>query len=268
MGVERPAPRRNKISQGDISLKAIETRFRGYRMRSRLEARWATVFEYLGLDWQYEMEGFTNSQGQHWLPDFRLNLVGGEVLWVEIKPPGGNTPELEDKLYNFSRDWAEEGSDQNFWLIASEVPDPTEVEADRVSYFYDNGWWGSGGDHPHYFCVCDMCGAVGVQFDGRSARIKCGCRSCEIVAGAVDINTGDYEYDYVYKPISYRPYRVGDHHPDKVYTGDHPKVLAAYEAGRSARFEFADRGNRRRSCGSFDKMYRSRFHPSWGGTEF
>src|SRR2546426_10542719 len=38
--------------------KAIETKFRGYRFRSRLEARWAVLLESLGIEWLYEPEGF------------------------------------------------------------------------------------------------------------------------------------------------------------------------------------------------------------------
>jgi hypothetical protein len=38
--------------------KAIETLYRGYRFRSRLEARWAVFFDVAGIGWQYEPEGF------------------------------------------------------------------------------------------------------------------------------------------------------------------------------------------------------------------
>ena len=40
------------------TIKAIETRYAGYRFRSRLEARWAVFFDTLGLKWQYEPEGY------------------------------------------------------------------------------------------------------------------------------------------------------------------------------------------------------------------
>lgn len=41
-----------------MNIKAIETVYRGYRFRSRLEARWAVFFDALGLEWEYEPEGF------------------------------------------------------------------------------------------------------------------------------------------------------------------------------------------------------------------
>ena len=39
-------------------IKAIETFYKGYHFRSRLEARWAVFFETLGIPWKYEVEGF------------------------------------------------------------------------------------------------------------------------------------------------------------------------------------------------------------------
>lgn len=68
-----------------MSIKAIETRYKGYRFRSRLEARWAVFFDALGLKWEYEPEGFVFSDGTTYLPDFRVHGERGSV-WVEIKP--------------------------------------------------------------------------------------------------------------------------------------------------------------------------------------
>lgn len=39
-------------------IKAIETSYKGYRFRSRLEARWAVFFDALGIEWEYEKEGY------------------------------------------------------------------------------------------------------------------------------------------------------------------------------------------------------------------
>ena len=36
-------------------LKAIETEYKGYRFRSRLEARWAVFFDACGVKWEYEL---------------------------------------------------------------------------------------------------------------------------------------------------------------------------------------------------------------------
>lgn len=53
-------------------LKAIETEYKGYRFRSRLEARWAVFFDSLGIRWEYEPEGIVLSDGTKYLPDFYL----------------------------------------------------------------------------------------------------------------------------------------------------------------------------------------------------
>ena len=65
-------------------IKAIETRYKGYRFRSRLEARWAVFFDAAGIDWQYEPQGFDlGSDLGAYLPDFYLPA---SKTWVEIKP--------------------------------------------------------------------------------------------------------------------------------------------------------------------------------------
>jgi len=63
-------------------IKAIETVYRGYRFRSRLEARWAVVFDALGIRWQYEHEGYELPSGKRYLPDFYLPDVD---MLVEVK---------------------------------------------------------------------------------------------------------------------------------------------------------------------------------------
>lgn len=63
-------------------IKAKETKAFGCRFRSRLEARWACVFEHLGIKWDYELEGFDLPSGSY-LPDFWLPQV---EMWVEVKP--------------------------------------------------------------------------------------------------------------------------------------------------------------------------------------
>lgn len=81
--VFRPAlPKRSLPgSNGTNVVKAIETIYRGYRFRSRLEARWAVFFTSIGIEWQYEAQGF-EAHGERYLPDFFLPKHGA---WVEVK---------------------------------------------------------------------------------------------------------------------------------------------------------------------------------------
>jgi hypothetical protein len=64
------------------NVRSIETRYRGYRFRSRTEARWAVFMDAIGVEWQYEAEGF-NVNGIYFLPDFWLPQL---KTFVEIKP--------------------------------------------------------------------------------------------------------------------------------------------------------------------------------------
>ena len=66
--------------------RAIETRYAGYRFRSRLEARYAVFFDSLKIKWDYEPEGFELPSGRY-LPDFWLPLPERPEwgYWVEIK---------------------------------------------------------------------------------------------------------------------------------------------------------------------------------------
>jgi hypothetical protein len=59
----------------------VPTTYRGVRMRSRLEARWAAMFDSLGWKWSYEpidLDGY--------LPDFLVHFERGDVLF-EVKGP-------------------------------------------------------------------------------------------------------------------------------------------------------------------------------------
>ena len=64
-------------------VRPIETRYKGYRFRSRLEARWAVVFDAAGIDWHYEHEGYDLGELGWYLPDFWLP---GLNTHVEVKP--------------------------------------------------------------------------------------------------------------------------------------------------------------------------------------
>lgn len=79
-------------------IKAIETNYKGYKFRSRLEARWAVFFDTAGIAWEYEPEGYVMSDGTKYLPDFYLP---SEEMYVEVK---GVVPDdyVWDKLEKFS----------------------------------------------------------------------------------------------------------------------------------------------------------------------
>lgn len=66
----------------DTGPKAIQTRFDGHHFRSRLEARWAVFLKALGIEYEYEKEGYELGGGVRYLPDFWLPQAD---LWLEVK---------------------------------------------------------------------------------------------------------------------------------------------------------------------------------------
>ena len=63
-------------------IKALPTTYSGVTFRSRLEARWAVYFDVIGLEWEYELQGYALPAGWY-LPDFWLPQVR---LHAEVKP--------------------------------------------------------------------------------------------------------------------------------------------------------------------------------------
>lgn len=64
-------------------IKAIETKYKGHKFRSRLEARWAVYFDALNVKWLYENEGYELGNGEAYLPDFYLPKY---KIYLEVKP--------------------------------------------------------------------------------------------------------------------------------------------------------------------------------------
>src|SRR5262249_35061816 len=80
----------------DQHIRPIETVYRGYRFRSRTEARWAVFFDAAGIEWQYEVEGF-NVKGTYYLPDFWLPRL---KTFVEVKPDEKSAEAAKLLLHN------------------------------------------------------------------------------------------------------------------------------------------------------------------------
>ncbi len=83
-----------------MTIKPIETRYAGYRFRSRLEARWAVAFTTSNLipRWEYEPEGFQTPAGPY-LPDFRIWWTSSDYGWIEIKPDNYQPTVRDEQVY-------------------------------------------------------------------------------------------------------------------------------------------------------------------------
>ena len=78
---------------------AIQTTYKGYRFRSRLEARWAIFFDLSGMRWEYEVEPI-KVNGEAYLPDFKLYPYEyGQPVYMEIKPYLNGSPIMWPRVY-------------------------------------------------------------------------------------------------------------------------------------------------------------------------
>jgi hypothetical protein len=140
------------------------------------------------------------------LPDFYLPDLD---IHVEIKPFRDDWP--DDAAYQKVIALSEQSLKQVVILCGE--PGPVQAYGERNAY---NGF--IVGDNGYYWCECPYCGAVGIQFEGRSARNRHG-------AGCPIAESGK----------------------DREHNLDSPRITAAWITARSARFDHAANGA---PCGS------------------
>lgn len=137
-----------------MPIKAIETRYKGYRFRSRLEARWAVFFDAMGWQWEYEPEGFDLGEAGWYLPDFKVygHDSNGDfnVFYFEVKPKDKAIPERDkQKLFAFGKLCVEEliTSGYGDFILLDGVPDEKlYLSAGAVvnpeKWPFEPLWWG------------------------------------------------------------------------------------------------------------------------------
>jgi len=196
-----------------MGIKAIETEYKGYRFRSRLEARWAVFFDILKIPWEYESEGF-DLDGEWYLPDFHLLHID---TWIEIKPRIYNGDDWDAWPSHIMFDYLAkyETWSPRFVLIQGEPW--AEGRSHHYQKYFDNGelhyevWMFDPydgfayqayilGDCYYRWCECPICHKIGIEFGGRAGRL-CNC-----------INS------------------------DGICNTASPRLLMAYKAARQARF--------------------------------
>lgn len=69
----------------------IPTTYRGYRTRSRLEARWLRFLDAMEIEYRYEQEGYPLPSGWY-LPDLFIPQIR---MWGEVKPEDLSAAEKE-----------------------------------------------------------------------------------------------------------------------------------------------------------------------------
>ena len=142
-------------------IKAIETQYKGFLFRSRLEARWAVFFDAMGFQWEYEPEGFVLPDGLMYLPDFKVYTPQGAPIWYEIKP---STVQEDAKFSAFRMALIDEW-EAGPWECYGDGPSAraTLLSGDPYEWF---GWKNR---------MCPRCGDAGQVRDDDS----CVCEACD-----------------------------------------------------------------------------------------
>ena len=212
-------------TMGTTATNAIETHYAGCRFRSRLEARWAVFFDAIGIEWQYEPQGFEiesvygREEGTwRYLPDFYLPKSN---KWVEVKGDANAiTGDYAQMLYH-AIDW-EATPLASGLILLGDIPDPTNKTAILHSSIYCR----KGVAHGY------------VQFQAWGAGV-----------GSAEWQSYNYYTDATCTPEDGLPRHassrhvalqlvVGDRHDS--YMAMERKVEQAYLAARRARFEFGE----------------------------
>lgn len=150
------------------NIKPIQTTYAGIKFRSRIEARWAFVFDRLNIDWEYEREGFELPSGWY-LPDFYLRGIGAapgqESIWFEVKgkPPTGDEEKKAAELAN--------ATGEDVLIAFGQIPkqvDPYDGAWD-TTLFYAN--YEGGVDHHYQISACPKCHKLGFVFTFYAGRI-------------------------------------------------------------------------------------------------
>ena len=211
-------------------IKAIETTYKGYRFRSRLEARWAVFFDTVGIPWKYESEGYEKEmdigdqvKNFRYLPDFFLPSIWGGGMFVEVK---GNKDGLKiDWEHNaMMHDWG--GILPNFQnsfgksnaglLLLSEIPEASQAKI----YFHPVIQHDKGLVKSYAFF-----GGNGLSVVGNSPLAE-----LLDVEPVYNLDSSGTDWGIDTKQVS------SDRH--------YPHVVKAYAAARGARFEHGERGVR------------------------
>ena len=196
-----------------MMIKPIQTYYKGYHFRSRLEARWAVFFDKFGVEWQYETEGYILNNGEWYLPDFYLPELN---IYLEIKPEYI----LEHNTLEYIRVLRcsihmKQGGFTLWGVFGNPWPNEYHVYTWRASPH---------GYEPELIVFAD-------------------CRRCNGVSflAIADWESGmkvDGWDDHFCGSGNLGHHTCGDHFLDPLASGE--RIVSAYRASRSARFEFGE----------------------------
>jgi len=198
------------------SLRPIETEFKGYRFRSRTEARWAVFFEQIsGIDWSYEVQGFHLPTGEYYLPDFLVISPQGRKIWYEVKAPG------EDRGISKAIAFNDASSDTLYVLRG----DPLAMLADELEVF-----------------MCPRCGVIekpayGINVYSHDGDCYYGCESCDLETPSGGGNAAE---EGIFFDIWPDPHKGSLHLDRRLWNFYVDRIKGFAEYARASRFEHGE----------------------------
>lgn len=171
-------------------IKPIQTRYKGYNFRSRLEARYAVFFDALDIDWEYESEGYDLGELGWYLPDFYLPQVS---RFVEVKRAGGfdnlaigkcvalalllkckvllceGTP--GDRYFFNTVDYNKYNDVGGVWFGQVELCNGHHYHKTEHRFYSNPGWWPT---HDYGYCDEEYKDFMKAAYVARSARFEHG----------------------------------------------------------------------------------------------
>lgn len=199
-------------------IKAIETKYKGYRFRSRLEARWAVFLDDLKIIWEYEKEGFHLEGVGSYLPDFWLPDFNA---WLEIK---GAEPSSDDaaKVKAFGRNT----NAAVFMAVGLPIGGgKTDLRSCFNTRLPNGDFW-----------VCPACDAVQIDYQ-ESLPYLFACVACSRNPRKAPENLARHSVGFPRK-VYWDLHRSGAEFLDAASR----EIRRAAEAARSVRFEFGEQG--------------------------
>lgn len=82
-------------------IKAVPVYYKGYLMRSTLEARYATFLDTAEIRWEYEPQTYEMKNSKRYLPDFYLP---DDDIYLEVKGPQESVEYFKEKIEPFSKE--------------------------------------------------------------------------------------------------------------------------------------------------------------------
>jgi hypothetical protein len=151
------------------TIKALPSFYAGVKFRSRLEARWARYFDLIGVEWEYEPEGYALPSGNY-CPDFFCKFTrsryGPTSFFVEVKPDHIGQIMVQQKLIELCQMTSEQvvcvvGNPvmKEYWCWEKDYDEDYEKESCGVSiskaglerhgrlFYGENSFWG---EEPFY----------------------------------------------------------------------------------------------------------------------